>query len=383
MINLEIVGKFYDNHSLSIINRNLLFRLLGNPKYNVMISALDDLTEKCTLTKDEIKILTEAEAKEIDDVHIQFRHFYPPIWRWPLSDSTKIVYIQGWEFSKTPSEWQYKFETFADHVVTYSKWSKERFVEAGLDPRKISSINPGYNPEIFNTKDRVPRNKRKFIFTFIGCGQYRKGLDILIGAYKAAFTRPDQVKLIIKDTPNIYGDNNLLSELLKLQYLHDVAEIDFIDSDLTEKEIADIYKKTDVLVHPYRGEGFGMHIQEAMACGAFPLVTGNGASDDFVDETCGLRINSSKKFVNILDPKIFAVKPGDSLSNMGAHSWIVEPDERDLVNKMRYLYQHHEKDAILSKVNSAKLSTWEDMFKSYENLIDTLSADSKPPKRLR
>jgi len=383
MINIEIVGKFYDNHSLSIINRNLLFELLKSDKYKVTISCLDELTESCTLTKDELKIINNLEKSDIGDIDIQFRHFYPPIWRWPTSDKTKLVFIQGWEFSRTPSEWQYKFETFADHVVTYSKWSKDRFVEAGLNPKKISSINPGYNPTIFNTNNREPRDKRKFTFTFVGCGQYRKGIDILITAYQTTFKKADQVKLIIKDAPRIYGENNLLSEILRLQYIHNTADIEFIDNDLSEKEMANLYKRTDVLVHPYRGEGFGMHVQEAMACGAFPLVTGNGATDDFVNESCGLRINSIKRFFNITDPKIFAVKPGDSLSNMGAHAWIIEPNDKDLMQKMSFLYHHHEKDNILDRVNNAKLTTWNLMAKNYEDVIDKLFLDIRTPIRLR
>ena len=54
-----------------------------------------------------------------------------------------------------------------------------------------------------------------------------------------------------------------------------------------------LYKDGDILIHPYRGEGFGMHVQEAMAAGCVPMVTAGGATDDFVNDQNALRINSA------------------------------------------------------------------------------------------
>ena len=69
-----------------------------------------------------------------------------------------------------------------------------------------------------------------------------------------------------------------------------------------------IYKSSHVLVHPYRGEGFGMHVQEAMACGCFPLVTGDGPTDEFVrDDLC--RIPPKAVVVKADDPKYMMMKP--------------------------------------------------------------------------
>ena len=43
---------------------------------------------------------------------------------------------------------------------------------------------------------------------------------------------------------------------------------------LSEAELAGLYTACDCLVHPYRGEGFGLPIAEAMACGLPVIVTG-------------------------------------------------------------------------------------------------------------
>ena len=370
-MNVEIIGKFFDNHSLSIINRYLAVELL-NLGVNITISPIDSPDPVYKINKETLRTLMSMANKDIGKIDVQLRHSYPPMWRWPVSADTKIIYVQPWEFSKVPSEWQYKFETFADHLIVLSNWTRNVFLDAGINPNKISSIPVGYNTDIFNTVDRKP--DPKFTFTFVGCPQHRKGLDILINAFSSSFVRADAVKLVIKDTPAIYGENGLISEILRLQYHTGCAEITVIDDMYSEEEMASLYKSTSVLVHPYRGEGFGMHIQEAMACGAFPLVTGGGATDDFVNENCGLRINSRKRLADLTSTKVFATKPGDSLSNMGSHGWLIEPEEQDLINKMRFLYHHHERNVILDKVNNADtLHSWSRVASKYLDVITEVS----------
>jgi glycosyltransferase involved in cell wall biosynthesis len=94
---------------------------------------------------------------------------------------------------------------------------------------------------------------------------------------------------------------------------------------MSETDVAKLYGSCDFIVHPYRGEGFGMHIQEAMACGCVPIVTAGGPTDEFA---IGHKIASSNRVVNPYD--IFALKVGDSMSNMGQHRWVLEPDAQSV-----------------------------------------------------
>jgi hypothetical protein len=45
--------------------------------------------------------------------------------------------------------------------------------------------------------------------------------------------------------------------------------------------MAALYRSCDVLVHPYRGEGFGLTVAEAMACGLTVVTTAGGPTDEF------------------------------------------------------------------------------------------------------
>ena len=371
---VQIIGNFYNNHSLSIINRELAIGL--KDFCDVQIMPLDSYDSQYKVDKQELKIISELQNK-YEDPDIEIRHSYPPILRWPAHKKTKVIYIQHWEYSKVPLEWQLLWQNFADFVICSSTWTRDIILNAGMQPSRLIAINPGYDNKIFNTIGRKT-DQDKFTFTYVGCGQYRKGIDILLDAWVSAFAKADNVKLYIKDTPGIYGENNILEEILKVQYKTKCGEIVYDDSQLSKEEMADLYKNTDVIVHPYRGEGFGMHVQEAIACGAIPLVTQGGSTDDIVQ---GFGIASHKKIVNLLDPNTFATKPGDSLTNMGQHSWMLEPDKTDLVYKMRMLYSFEDTNKIREEVfNNCSIKTWEDVIPVYKDIL-TLLNEVEVPKR--
>lgn len=382
---VEILGKFYDNHSLSIVNRNVALGLdkLG---LNVFITPLDSFSPSAGVSKEDVKILKKLASKDTGEADVQIRHTYPPMWRHPVSKRTKIMYIQPWEYSKIPFEWQYKWETFADAVITPSLWTADKYLDAGLDPDDIFVIPNGYNPDVFNIRPEESKffDSKKFTFTFVGTHQKRKGLDVLLNVWRDAFVRADNVQLFIKDTPSIYGDNNLLSQILQLQYHVDCGKIIYNSDMLSDKEMANIYKNSKAIVHPYRGEGFGMHVQEAAACGAVPIFTAQGPTEEFIPQEIGFRIDSQKAPVNLLDPELFATKPGDSLTGMGGHSWILEPNPDSLKMNLRLIYSHHERKKFFEAVKQYKNpNTWSEIAKKYQSAIVAVHGRSDKPKRIK
>ena len=62
-----------------------------------------------------------------------------------------------------------------------------------------------------------------------------------------SFSKYDNCRLIIKDNPAVYGVNNLLNEIIKMQYKTDCADILYIDEQLTDLEMASIYKNAKIL----------------------------------------------------------------------------------------------------------------------------------------
>lgn len=364
---IEILGKFYDNQSLSIINRNLAVGLSVTNDVTILPLDSPDVSFKVdSKTIDELKSLEGSNQADI-----QIRHSYPPIWNWPEHESTKVVYIQPWEFSAIPSEWQYKFDTFADAIIVPSEWNASIYRAAGINPSKIYVVPNGYDELTFYPIDKKSSDVIRFLY--VGCAQFRKGIDVLLSVWSQITKKSERIELVIKDTPQVYGKNNLLQDVITLQHKTGCAKISYIDKAMSEQEMAELYRSCDVVVHPYRGEGFGMHVQEAMASGCFPIVTEGGPTDEFVSE---YRIKSSKRVVNPYD--IFALKQGDSMSNMGQHRWVLEPDAQDLANAIR----RYISESKTKTVDTTRLSTWTKAFNMYDRVLKDIN-DKQGTRRAR
>ncbi len=360
--NVEIIGKVFDNHSLSIVNRNIALQL--KDKVNLTISALDSYAPEHKISADDAKTLSSLVNKPLDHVDVQIRHSYPPMWRWPVSPNTKVVFIQPWEYMAVPSEWQYKFETFADLLITPSNWTREVYLNSGINPDRVITIPNGFNPEIFNYSKKPDT---KITVLYVGCHQFRKGLDILLSVWSQITKQGTPVQLIIKDTPQVYGASNTQEDIVKLQYKTKCADIIYDDSVRSEQEMAELYKQAHILVHPYRGEGFGMHVQEAMACDCIPIVTAGGPTDEFVKD---FKIASSKRIVNMYE--IFGLKAEDSMTQMGSHKWVLEPNANDLAKQLHYVINNLKN----LSVDKSLLHTWEEVGNMYYEAIDSIARAS-------
>lgn len=382
-INIRFVSKIYDNHSLAIVTRKLCLELLNNKNINISIVPLDKFNPENKVNKEEILKLKPLFNKELKKCDVEIRHTYPPILSWPSDPNTKVVYIQPWEYNRMPLEWKNLFQDFADAVFVPSTWVANVYASAGINHKKIKVIPNGYDPKVFNTApaDTNLFDQSKFVVTFVGNAQFRKGVDLVLQAWHKSFVRADNAVLFIKDTPQVYGSNNLLENIIQMQYKSDCAKIIYNDDSLSETEMASIYKNTAILLHPYRGEGFGMHIQEAMACGALPMVTGIGAADEFVNEVCGIKLNARQAVIDANDPKYFIGKSGDSYSHMGMHFWVPEVDVEDIVSKLKHIYYHHDRQPIFDKVKNAKLFTWEEVATAFTIEIEKVAAKTTTTRK--
>jgi glycosyltransferase involved in cell wall biosynthesis len=93
------------------------------------------------------------------------------------------------------------------------------------------------------------------------------------------------VCLVIKDmgTQTFYKGQTFGEMIRRIQGTAGAPRILYLTDDLPPAQLPALYTACDCLVHPYRGEGFGLPIAEAMACALPVLVTNYGAALDFCD----------------------------------------------------------------------------------------------------
>jgi glycosyltransferase involved in cell wall biosynthesis len=120
--------------------------------------------------------------------------------------------------------------------------------------------------------------RKTFRFVYVGGAFERKGLDVLVRAFREEFSDADDVALVIKAFSYEWRrrwSERVLADGVRaggpeVVYRHGVAP-----------SVAGYYTAADTGVFPFRGEGFGLPILECLAAGTPVIVTGGGAADDF------------------------------------------------------------------------------------------------------
>ncbi len=131
----------------------------------------------------------------------------------------------------------------------------------------------------------------------------------------------------------------------------DVPTVRFSEETFDDNALASLYRRADALILPYRGEGFGLPVLEAMACGTAPIVTSGGATDDFVTDETGYRMPAKREPVAPLSSGDVLAKPG----------WVLEVDRATLQRTMRYAFEHQDEVRAVGERAAAAVAngfTW-------------------------
>jgi glycosyltransferase involved in cell wall biosynthesis len=136
---------------------------------------------------------------------------------------------------------------------------------------------------------------------------------------------------------------------------------------LDDKTMASLYRGCDTLVLPYRGEGFGLPLLEAQACGTPVITCKNGPAHEFCSEKFSYFISSSEVPV--------AEEPPPLGSMAGAFTWF-EPDVEELIKAMRYVCAHPHEAAEKGRKAAEAVKrnyTWRAVTRRYHARIKALT----------
>jgi glycosyltransferase involved in cell wall biosynthesis len=319
-------GPFDTSYSLAIVNRELA-RALARAGETVALLSRDGPGPYppdrgfLDANPDIAAMVERGRAGTFPDLCL--RNQYPPHVA-DMRGGLRVLANYAWEESGFPAGWVDEFNASLDLVTVTSRYVAKVLRDNGVHV-PIHVVGNAVDHILAGPAEppALREGRRRFRFLHVSSGFPRKGTDVLLAAWGAAFTRDDAAELVIKTFPNIH--NRVGDELAGLRAAHpDAAPVTLIDVDLDPAALRALYDSADALVCPSRGEGFGLPLAEAMALGIPVITTAHGGQSDFcTDETAWL---CDYRFAYA----------GTHLSGPGS-VW-AEPDPGSLVQALRQVF---------------------------------------------
>lgn len=322
-------GSQFVYHSLAHVNRQICSRLIRDPSINLSIKPYEPDQFEPRQEMPAMAPLVERVHRELAEVKVHVRHQWPP--RFDAPPQGAWVMIQPWEFGGIPQEWVSPMRDLVDEIWVPTNWVRQCYIDSGVPAEKVLVVPNGVDLSVYTPHGpqlELPTTKT-FKFLFVGGTIHRKGIDVVLSAFVQAFSESDDVALVIKgQSGGTYAGSDLDRHLEAIRAERpDAPEIVYFADALSEPEMAALYRSCDALVMPYRGEGYGLPIAEAMASGLPVIVTAGGAADDFV----------RPEFARMVPAKKKRFTP-DNLQPAAVGAWLLEPDVGAVVDAMQQFY---------------------------------------------
>ncbi len=357
----QIEGPFDSSYSLALLNREMAKALTKLVPDEISLFSTegggDFPPSKLFLKDNKFYNNLYKKAKKANIATVILRNLYPP----RVHDAKGLINLTnsyGWEESSFPQQYIEDFNRYLDAIPVTSQYVKKLLIDNGLSI-PVFVVGDGAN-HILNKepKNIKLKTEKRFKFLHISSCFDRKGIDILLISYGKAFTKDDDVCLIIKTFPN---PHNRIEDLIQEQQSNNkkYPEIELVNKDLDDAYIVDLYQKSNALVAPSRGEGYGLPMAEAMLFDLPVITTGYGGQIDFCNNNTAWLIDYSferaKTHINLFN------------------SYWVEPSIKDLTNILKEVYSIPISEITLktkkAKENILSTHKWEDCASRLLNVV--------------
>ncbi|MGI8492831.1 MAG: glycosyltransferase family 4 protein [Acidimicrobiales bacterium] len=340
-LEVQVQGPFESSYSLAATNRALAVGLSHVPGHSLSIFPTEGPGDYEPREED-LAGIPEAAAlyKRAADVRypdVVIRQMWPP----RVIDSPGAITCEyfAWEESLVPPEMVDDFNRYLDGIAATSRFVEEALRRSGVHV-PIRVIGNGVERPDPRGSISCPELEglRSCRFLNIGSGFPRKGVDVLLEAFFAEFDGTDDVTLILKTFPNPH--NGVGDLLARLRREHpNPPDVRWLDTDVTNGELAGLYNLATCVVHPARAEGFGLPVAEAMAARIPVISVAHSGLSEFVSEDTAVTIPFSTE------------RTRTHLSVPGS-TWAA-PDRPALQSAMRALSESPDSPAIRKRVEAA------------------------------
>jgi glycosyltransferase involved in cell wall biosynthesis len=232
-----------------------------------------------------------------------------------------------------------------DEVWVPTAFNAEIFTSCGVTA-PIHIMPLGVDADHFHPGIRGFRPTERYTFLSVFEWGRRKAPEVLLEAYRRAFSPSDDAVLILKVTNRDPGVD-VEAEIDAVGRPDDAPPVVLLHNvRLPQHQMGSLYRSCDCFVLPTRGEGWGMPILEAMACGIPAIATGWGGHMHFFDHGAGY-------------PVEYRLVPAEAkCPYYRGFNW-AEPDAEHLAERMRYVYDNRgEARDCGMRASTRALTTW-------------------------
>ena len=374
---IQMQGPFESSYSLAIVNRKLIEAIDRLDKYDASIYCTEgpgDYTPKMEdlIDKHNAKRLWEK-SKNINYPDITIRNMYPP--RAYDVNGGLNFYSFGWEESIIPETYIKSFNENISGIGTMSDYVTEKLIECGITiPVKTMGIGVELCDNYHEISPYKLKSNKKVKFLHISSAFPRKGIELLLEGFYKAFTRDDDVCLVLKTFPNPHNEVEKILKQLNETY-NNPPEVEWINCDLPQEKLFGLYKATDCYVQMSRGEGFGLPVAEAMLAKKPVIVCANSGMADFCNENTAL----------LVDYTLVPAKTHVTTSTNGKTSMWAEPSVDSFVKQLKYFVNEISKEKLEIIVNNAydlivQEYSWSSVAKRWDDFIKKVEKNQFKPK---
>ena len=292
-------GSFYDLGGYANMNREIAMRLLHRG-FQVKLDVLK--------TAQQADPVTIAMINALASVKVENEHSCPLVVGFtPMPVNTrgrKVIFFTMMETQGIHPEFSDRCNKFANEIWVPCKFYFDMFKKGGI-VKPIYLMPLGVNEKIYTPTAREPRLRYedilsektidqlpgKFRFISLFGWSYRKGPDVLCRSYISEFSADDDVCLVIysryaggSGEPQKQHVRNEIKQYYAEIGKENPPPIYYCGDEIPIPDLPGCYAAADCFVYCSRGEGFGLPVVEAGACGIPVISTYNTAMTEYLDE---------------------------------------------------------------------------------------------------
>lgn len=227
------------------------------------------------------------------DSEVGWTHFWPQ-YRRPLGGRLPLaLFAINYQFGRRDlagfDPWMRELIGSSMPIAPISSFCRDVLVDAGVAPDRTAIVPMAVTDGIEGVEPgRIPRARAlKLLHVTNAADLDRNGTPLALAAYRAAFEPADDVTLVVRD----YGSYSAAVDAEVAALAQRGYDVRYWPMFFAEDRLGAFLGAFDALLAPFRGEGFGIKLLDAMACATPPVCPFYGGPRDFVDDSVAVALD--------------------------------------------------------------------------------------------